>query len=232
MEPRRTEEAFVLTGYARTVRPAPLRFGASLWAVGAAAAAFAVLGVLAAFFHQQLLTVDEPIRGAIRAVPGVETVLRVLGFAGTRMVVVPLALAAAWLVRRRCPRLAVVLLAVAAAASVLEVGLKTLVDRPRPTPTGFLASFPSGHVLNAVAFWGLVPPVLYVLTRRRQPAAAIAVAALVGAVALSRVYLSAHWPTDVVGSVLLGIVVLAVAERWLLRRPSSCGGCALHPAPG
>ncbi|MGH9224356.1 MAG: phosphatase PAP2 family protein [Acidimicrobiales bacterium] len=138
--------------------------------------------------------------------------------------------AVAW---TRCRQLAVVLLLALPAGLGLELALKALVDRPRPPlAVGFGSSFPSGHVLAAAAFWGLVPPWIYVVTRRRwlwALSAGVAAGAVVS-VGLSRVYLGAHWPSDVVAGYVAGAMFLLVAE-WAVRRPSPllrCGTCNLH----
>jgi undecaprenyl-diphosphatase len=92
-------------------------------------------------------------------------------------------------------------------SSELAIGtMKDLYDRPRP-PSGLIetsgAAFPSGHAIAATvtAFWfviALVPPTP---GRWRWGAWAVAFAFLMG---LSRVYLNAHWLSDVVAGALLG----------------------------
>ena len=66
----------------------------------------------------------------------------------------------------------------------------------RQTPTS--AAFPSGHSASAAAFATGV-------ALEAPLSVALPVAAVAGAVALSRVYTGAHYPGDVVGGVLLGI---------------------------
>lgn len=95
---------------------------------------------------------------------------------------------------------------------------KRLVMRPRPGGAEFTvveadlrdSSFPSGHVLHYVVFWGFV---CYLWSRtvkhpllRRIPVAVVS--SMIGTVGISRVYLGHHWLTDVLGSYSLGSGIL------------------------
>lgn len=114
--------------------------------------------------------------------------------------------------------------------------IKMLVDRPRPDfhpLTGVSGSaFPSGHSAAAAA---LFLALAFLVTRRMSKGrvwvwvAAVVLAALVAA---SRVYLGAHWPTDVIGGLALGgywtVVMANVTAAW----PSSEGGEAQPPPSG
>jgi undecaprenyl-diphosphatase len=105
-------------------------------------------------------------------------------------------------------------------AWLLDTGLKLLFarDRPRaffdyyPAPESY--SFPSGHALFAVCFFGGLAVLLtHRLQSRVLQAAvwlvALAVVLLIGA---SRVYLGVHYPTDVLGGFAVGVTwVTAVA---------------------
>jgi membrane-associated phospholipid phosphatase len=103
----------------------------------------------------------------------------------------------------------------------VEQAFKFFVGRPRPRGVNW--GFPSGHVTAAATFVGIL---LYIMTRERMsPAArrvftALAIA-LVGAVGFARVILNAHWPTDVLGGILLGVGCAAAGAWWDARHPGT-----------
>ena len=77
-------------------------------------------------------------------------------------------------------------------------------------------SFPSGHVTGAVVFYGLLA--FLALSNVRRGSARVWVPGLafvvIGAASLSRVYVGAHWPSDILGSYLLGFLGVA-GIAWL-----------------
>ena len=104
---------------------------------------------------------------------------------------------------------------------VLTSFLKVLVARPRPPyffldPTDILQfinqySFPSGHVLFFVVFFGFIAYLTWIHQTGFARIVVIAIcSALVMLIGPSRVYLGAHWASDVVGSYIIGFLWLFV----------------------
>jgi undecaprenyl-diphosphatase len=78
-------------------------------------------------------------------------------------------------------------------------------------------SFPSGHTADSTLFYGMLAAYLFArITRRGARMAIVAGAVLaIGTVAFSRVYLGAHYPTDVIAAACSSTVwlVLCLARR-------------------
>ncbi|MGI9643834.1 MAG: phosphatase PAP2 family protein [Ilumatobacteraceae bacterium] len=198
--------------------------------------AFGLLTSAAALFHDTLLRIDQPVSDAVRGWGDVE-VWRVITLLGASEVYVPLALASMVVLWNRCRSLAIAWPALTLAASIVTFTAKALVDRPRPDlpDTGVsLAAYPSGHTIHATVALGLIPPTLYLLTRRSWSAwiaypVVVTIAAIAG---LSRVALGAHWLTDVVAGHLIGLALLIGADLVveLRQRDGPPRLRALHPA--
>ena len=67
-------------------------------------------------------------------------------------------------------------------------------------------SFPSGHAQGNTVFWG------YLARELHRRWSYVAAAVLVFLVAFSRVYLGVHFPLDIIGGVLVGLIILSVFE--------------------
>ncbi len=113
-------------------------------------------------------------------------------------------LAALWLWRKRRRRPAAYALVTVFGAEVLSSLLKLLVGRVRPcvdlASCPSTTSFPSGHATGAAAFWAAVAVLLLPVLGPR----AWALLAVPLLVALTRVLLGVHYPSDVVGGLLVG----------------------------
>jgi membrane protein DedA with SNARE-associated domain/membrane-associated phospholipid phosphatase len=108
--------------------------------------------------------------------------------------------------------------------------IKLVMQRPRPLPGLYQGlstyAFPSGHATMSMVLYGF----LAVLIARERPAAhrwrVYGLAALlVSAIAVSRLYLGAHWLSDVLGGLSLGLAWVALLAIAYYRHP------APHPLP-
>jgi undecaprenyl-diphosphatase len=92
-----------------------------------------------------------------------------------------------------------------------ESVVKVLVGRPRPALVHPVASasgysFPSGHAGGSAAVYGALALVIFAeVARSARLILATGTALLVGAVAVSRVLLGVHYPSDVAAGVALGL---------------------------
>ena len=173
--------------------------------------------LLASAVRHGPLAIDGSIRDALHVghpIPAMFEALNAVGAATIWDPAVAVLIAALVLTRRRwaAASLAIGLIA----AESLAIAVKLLVDRQRPPGPSVedlvtQASFPSGHVTRTIVTLGLL---VLLLAGRRRPrlAAAAATTAFVGLMAIARILSGEHWPTDVLGGILLGgIVVLGVA---------------------
>lgn len=137
--------------------------------------------------------------------------------ANTETAILLIVTTSAILWRKHQKLLAGLVIFVATGEESITFVIKQLVHRMRPDQALRLIgensySFPSGHVSRATVLFGLLAYLIYksyTSTRARLLTAASYVLA-VSLVALSRVYLGVHYPSDVWGSILLGSALLAL----------------------
>jgi membrane-associated phospholipid phosphatase len=124
-----------------------------------------------------------------------------------------------YIVRRQVPEACFILATLS--VFVLTAVLKVLVARPRPPyffldPADILQSinqysFPSGHVLFFVVFFGFIAYLAWIHQTGSARIIVMAICcALIMLIGPSRVYLGAHWASDVLGSYIIGVLWLFV----------------------
>jgi len=173
------------------------------------AAAFAAVTLLVVL--GAAAEIDAAVRDVLLAWagPGVVAAMRVVNHAGDWKVLAP-GMVVLLAVFPRARRRWWIWVALMLAAPLAEGGLKELIGRPRPEGGAF--GFPSGHATAAAAYFGALA---YLAGALRSPGACLVVRlgglAVVPLVGAARVVLRAHWPSDVLGGIALGLALAAAA---------------------
>jgi membrane protein DedA with SNARE-associated domain/membrane-associated phospholipid phosphatase len=157
--------------------------------------------------------------------------LQVLTWLGSTAVIIPAGLAVGlyFVLRRRDWRPLALLVAAVAGAVGLYNTVKALVGRPRPPAAIWIghytgASFPSGHATQSAAFYAMLAIVLGAgLFFRKRAIPWVAAALVVLVVGASRIYLGAHWLTDVLAGYALGATWVAIVVVVLLTTSKGTG---------
>ncbi|HEX2441432.1 MAG TPA: phosphatase PAP2 family protein [Methylomirabilota bacterium] len=183
-----------------------------------AAACFVAL--TAAVIVLGALPADAAVRQALLslATPRVIRIMHAINRAGDWRVLLP-GMVLLFVVFRRAREQWWLWISVMALAPIMEWAVKHLIRRPRPEDTSL--GFPSGHSTAAAAFFGIVmlmagslPPRACAWVR----GLALVMIALVG---MARVILRAHWPSDVLAGIALGLALAAAAGSIATREPTA-----------
>lgn len=204
----------------------------------AATAALAVFAWLATqVFWRQTIAFDGAVREGMHAwaSPALTAFFRVVTRFGSEVVLVPLGAVVAWrLAAAGRKRAAIVFVIGGLGGEALETLLKLFFRRDRPEAMfGYVSpstySFPSGHAMISVTFYGMLAALLAPTLAAAGWRAAVWAGATIAAVLIgaSRIYLGVHHPSDVVAGYAAAVVwVLSVRigyRMWRQRATVSPG---------
>lgn len=189
------------------------------------ALAFACVAVLVG--DQKVAQFDDAIISYVQSFesPAVTAIMKCFTFIGSAPAVGVLSVGVLFLLYKVFKHRSelVLFLAVVGGEALLNLVLKQLFHRARPTlhrlieETGY--SFPSGHSMTAFAFYGVVAFLLWRHIDSRMGRGLLIVFSLVMTllIGISRIYLGVHYPSDVLGGYLASAFWLAAAV-WFYQR--------------
>ncbi|HYV58139.1 MAG TPA: phosphatase PAP2 family protein [Candidatus Nitrosopolaris sp.] len=144
-------------------------------------------------------------------------IMRIVTWLGSRWILAPLIILVGgfFVLRRRDWRPGTRLAAALVGGFGVHMFVRHFVERPRPPARFWIdaytgSSFPSLHATLTIAVYGMLSAVLCANQSPGKRTLIWSLAALVTlVVGASRVYLGAHWPTDVLGGYALGTAWLS-----------------------
>jgi undecaprenyl-diphosphatase len=130
-----------------------------------------------------------------------------------------------WLLRKRIESL--VIIGVPYIGVIISYILKFLIDRPRPLDDGLENSFPSGHTIYTSILIGLIIYFLPQVVKNKTWCLVLRIIAglVIVLMGFSRLYLQLHWLSDVLSSLVIGILVIVpaiISYKYLLKRDLKC----------
>lgn len=180
----------------------------------AVAAVFLFAWIAEEVWEQHSMHADLAVRNWVHhySSPALTRAAKFASFVGSDVLIAALIISLLAFAYLRWRRAAVWLTVTMAGGLVLDLSLKYAFHRSRPdpffVPVPHTYSFPSGHALFSVCFYGVLAGLL--ADRINSLLLRICIwtvaAVLVIAIGLSRVYLGVHYPTDVLGGYLAATV--------------------------
>ena len=158
---------------------------------------------------------DDYVRDYIHAFasPALTTWMKFFSFVGSPLVLTISGIVVVTIFILQKHKRAVVLFLIAMAGElVLDLSLKAFFQRTRPEPFfGYVlpssSSFPSGHALGSMCFFGVLAWLVAARTENTTLKVIIWLTAvfLIAAIGISRIYLGVHYPSDVLAGYATGI---------------------------
>jgi undecaprenyl-diphosphatase len=206
-------DRFVVQSMSMTEGAAKRRIDPWVWVAVLSLLGFTILAVVVD--QQGAVAFDAPVAAFVTGLPVPTAVWLGITWMGD-VVLIPIGFATVvTLLLLHRPWTALICGIALTGASVWTYVIKVTIERARPpgepliVAAGF--SFPSGHSLNSAVTYGIIALLVW---RSDLPAwvrvtTAVALAALVVAIGLSRIALGVHYPSDVLGGWLAGLAVVA-----------------------
>lgn len=144
--------------------------------------------------------------------PALDFAAHAITFLGSNPFTIGLAILAALVAFRRAGRFALFPPVAVLCGLFSENLLKEIFHRPRPEliPHGMAASgwsYPSGHALMSAVTWFSLAWLLSTLNRSSRIAAFSVATLLTILIGLTRLYFAVHWPTDILGGWIAGLLL-------------------------
>lgn len=189
---------------------------------------FIFLTFIAALFPPS--AIDLEISKAVQSTqsPGLDSVMKFISWFGAFPVPMFIGLLVAMIFYLSKLRREAIFVVLTFSSGAISTIIKIIVNRPRPTvnlvrivEVARQQSFPSGHTLFYTIFFGFLLVLMWNLkqvSNRMRITVAFVSAFLILTIPFSRIYLGAHWFTDVLGGFILGLICLYIISIFYLKK--------------
>jgi len=193
--------------------------------IGVAGTVFSAIGFLVRYSFLQALDLRVTRDLQKKKSPLLEPVMEGFTISGSPMVIPVLGGTVAIILWRSALPRAAGFVVFSLVAIPITIGMKTFWDRERPDARIVNVavrtagtSFPSGHAMGATAFYGALAALAWIHLdpRRKRLPLTLSLTSMPMFIGISRIYLGAHWLSDVVGGWAMGTFILLPLVRWYL----------------
>lgn len=182
--------------------------------------------VIIGLMNDLIVRLDTVLSDYVQRLPsGFQPLMSGITHLGDPLVILTTALVGSMVALRQNQQRAATAISLVLILSAASFVLKQLLQRDRPdtiyvTAMNFKSySFPSFHAYSSTVLYGLLAYFAFkYLPRPWGMVTGFGLGALVALVGISRVYLGAHYPTDVIGGWILGLFSLLLIIMLILRR--------------
>lgn len=148
-----------------------------------------------------------------------DNLYKVFTFLGSRIFIIGACLAILIFVKNK--KVAGIIFGSVAISTIVNNVIKIIFRRPRPEVRRLVVeksfSFPSGHTMAAVTLYGIL--IFFIMKSKMKKNVKIAISVILGllpiCVAVSRIYLGAHFASDVTGAAVTSTVLLLVETYFI-----------------
>lgn len=158
--------------------------------------------------------------------PVATAIMTLFSFMGVQLTIVLFLVVTLFLLRKNHKGDIIVFSTIVILGGVVNVLLKDVIQRPRPTLSPLYNmyndySFPSAHAMNSLLFYATASYIVFHITRNRREGSIVTIISvlLVLMVGISRVYLGVHYPSDVLAGYLAGLAwfsaILSLEKAYL-----------------
>lgn len=102
--------------------------------------------------------------------------------------------------------------------------LKYIIARPRPQVLRLVQengySFPSGHSMVSMGFYGFLIYLIYIKIKNKKIKYPLIMllSVLIFSIGISRIYLGAHYATDVIGGFIIAVIYLIIFVKYIYNK--------------